>query len=211
MAYANEGQENMARLVIKTVGFDNRAIELRLGVNRVGRDASNDFPITHSTVSTYHCEFILSNDGIVLHDLDSTNGSFVNGQPVAEVWLEPGQTVRLGDVEMTVETTDITVSIPKFERAAPPPKPAVRLESGELVCPRHEHLVATFKCTHCGEVMCSGCVRMMRRQGGQPLFLCTICHNKCERIITEKAKAKKSFLGFLQDTVRVRFGGRPKE
>jgi hypothetical protein len=201
----------MARLLIKTSGFDSRPLELRLGVNRVGRDPDNDFPINHSTISIHHCELILSNDGIVLHDLDSTNGSFVNGQPVAEVWLEPGQTVRLGDVELLVESTEITVAIPKIEREIPVPKPPVRLENGAVVCSRHEDLMATFKCTHCGEVMCSGCVRMMRRQGGQPLFLCVLCHNKCERILTEKGKAKKSFLGFLQETVRLKFGGRPKD
>lgn len=201
----------MARLLIQTEGFDSRALELRLGVNRVGRDPENDFSINHSTISGQHCELILSNDGIVLHDLDSTNGSFVNGQPVAEVWLEPGQTVRLGDVELFVESTDVTVAIPKIEREIVVPKPSVRLDDGSLVCPRHEDLMATFKCTHCGEIMCSGCVRMMRRQGGQPLFLCILCHNKCERIITEKAKAKKGFLGFLQDTVRLKFGGRPKD
>jgi hypothetical protein len=201
----------MARLLIQTQGLDGRTLELRLGVNRVGRDEQNDFPITHPSVSSHHCELILSNDGVVLHDLDSTNGSFVNGQPVSEVWLEPGQRVRLGDVELLVESTEINVAIPKFERAVEPPKPPLVLEDGSFVCPRHTDLLATFKCTHCGEVMCSGCVRMMRRQGGQPLFLCMICHNKCERIVTEKAKAKKGFLGFLQDTVRFKFGGRPRD
>ncbi len=65
-------------------------LELRLGPNRVGRDPENDFTIEHPTVSTHHCEFILSNDGVVLNDLDSTNGSFVNGQQVTNIWLETG-------------------------------------------------------------------------------------------------------------------------
>jgi FHA domain len=201
----------MAKLLIQTQGFENRSIELRLGVNRVGRDEANDFPIPHPSVSTHHCELIFSSDGVVLHDLDSTNGSFVNGQPVSEVWLERGQRVRLGQIELFVEDTGISVSIPQFERAVPPPKPPLVLEDGSFVCPRHPDLLATFKCTKCGEVMCSGCVRMMRRQGGQPLFLCLLCHNKSERIITEKAKAKKGLFGFLQDTVRFKFGGRPKD
>jgi hypothetical protein len=51
---------------------------------------------------------------------------------------------------------------------------------------------------------------MMRIKGGKPLFLCCICHNQCERIISQKPKEKKGFLGFLQDTVRLKFGGRPK-
>jgi hypothetical protein len=200
----------MARLLIQSQEVQGRSLELRLGTNRVGRDPENDFAIEHPTVSTHHCEFILSNDGVVLHDLNSTNGSYVNDQPVTHAWLEAGQTVRLGDVPLLVETVEITIAIPKIERPVTVIKPPVQLESGALVCPRHEHLLATFKCLTCSEVMCSGCVRMMRRHGGQPLFLCAVCHNRCERILLQQAKPKKSILGFLQDTVRLKFGGRPK-
>jgi hypothetical protein len=199
----------MARLLVKTEGLGLNTLELRLGVNRIGRDPHNDFPIGHPTVSTHHCELIVSNDGVVLHDCASTNGTFVNGQPVSEVWLEPGQQVHFGDVEFLVESTDVNISIPKIEREAPKPPPIV-LEDGALLCPRHPEHLAAFKCTHCHEVMCSSCVRMMRIRGGKPLFLCCVCHNKCERIVSEKPKVKKSFLGFLQDTVRLKFGGRPK-
>ena len=191
--------------------MENRTLELRLGPNRVGRDPENDFQIEHDTISSQHCEFILSHEGVVLHDLGSTNGSFVNGQTVDHVWLEDGQTVRLGDVELLVESTDITVAIPKVEQMVVAPQPPVQREDGTLVCPRHEEVLATFKCLHCGEVMCSGCVRMMRRHGGQPLFLCIICHSKCERIVTEQVRARKGFFGFLQDTVRFKFRGRPRE
>ena len=200
----------MARLLVKTQGLGSNTLDLRLGVNRVGRDPLNDFSISHPTVSTHHCELILSIDGVVLHDCGSTNGSFVNDQPVSEVWLEPGQLVRFGDVELLVESTDFNISIPKIEREAPKPPPVV-LDDGVLLCPRHSELRATFKCTHCHEVMCSSCVRMMRIKGGKPLFLCCVCHNKCERITNQKPKEKKGFLGFLQDTVRLKFGGRPKD
>jgi hypothetical protein len=46
---------------------------------------------------------------------------------------------------------------------------------------------------------------MMRIIGGKPLFLCCICHQKCERIVSETVKPKKGFFGFLQDTVRLKF------
>ena len=103
----------MARLLIKTEGLENQTLELRLGVNHVGRDPDCDFPIDHPTVSTSHCELVLSNDGVMLRDCDSTNGTFVNGEPVKEAWLLPGQTVHLGDVELFVETTEVNVAIPQ--------------------------------------------------------------------------------------------------
>jgi hypothetical protein len=46
----------------------------------------------------------------------------------------------------------------------------------------------------------------MRIKGGQPLFLCTICSHKCEPIkVVEPKKKKKGFLGFLADTVKLKF------
>ena len=106
----------MARLLIKTEGLEQRTLELRLGVNRVGRDPDCDFPIVHSTVSTSHCELVVSSEGVMLRDCDSTNGTFINGDPVTEAWLIPGQEVKMGEVELLVENTDINVAIPQFER-----------------------------------------------------------------------------------------------
>lgn len=200
----------MARLLVKTEGLNLNHLELRLGVNHVGRDPQSDFLLNHPTVSTHHCELILSNDGVVLHDCDSTNGSFVNGQPVREIWLEAGNEVKFGDVELFVESTEASISIPKIEREIP--KPPVVLPDGALLCPRHPEARATFKCPHCREIMCTGCVRMMRIKGGKPLFLCCVCHQKCERIGGGPARKKKGFFGFLQQTVQLKFGhARPKE
>jgi hypothetical protein len=153
----------MARLLIKTDGLERQAIELRLGVNRVGRDPELDFSVNHPTVSTNHCELVVSNDGVLLRDCDSTNGTFVNGKPVVEARLLPGQTVGLGSVELFVENTDVNVAIPQFERERP--KPPVVLGDGSILCPRHAPVAATHKCTHCSEVMCDNCVRVMKRKG----------------------------------------------
>ncbi len=195
----------MARLLVKTKGLDNRTLELRLGVNRVWRNPECDFPITHSTVSTNHCELVVSADGVLLRDCNSTNGTFINGDPVKEAWLAPGQEVKLGDVELFVENTEIHIAIPKFERPRQTPPPPVVLPDGAISCPRHADAYATYRCTHCREVMCSTCVHVMRRKGGQPLFLCVLCSHKCEPIETGKQKKKKGFFGFLQDTVKLKF------
>src|SRR5471030_1981190 len=95
----------MARLLIKTAGLENRILELRLGVNRVGRDPRCEFCIDHPTISSRHCELALSGDGVYVRDCNSTNGTFVNGNPVMEAWLDAGQKLRLGNVELLVEST----------------------------------------------------------------------------------------------------------
>ncbi|HXB61143.1 MAG TPA: FHA domain-containing protein [Candidatus Acidoferrales bacterium] len=204
----------MATLLIKTEGLENQVLELRPGVNRVGRSPDSDFVINHGTVSTNHCEFILSADGVFLRDCDSTNGSSVNGSPIKEARLLAGQTVGLGDVELFVESTEANVVIPEYER--PRPKPPVVLPTGAMICPRHTQAEAKYKCTHCREIMCGECVHVLRRKGGSPLFLCPLCSHKCELIQIVTAKKKKSFVEFLEDTVKLRFrdtvtGKKPKK
>jgi hypothetical protein len=193
----------MARLLIKTAGLENRILELRLGVNRVGRDPECEFCIEHPTISLVHCELALSGDGVYIRDCGSTNGTFINGQPVMEAWLDAGQELRLGDVELLVESTGTTIAIPKIEREQPR-APAI-LPTGVNACSTHPETPATFRCTNCKETMCNACVHVMRRKGGQPLFLCRLCSNKCERIHVAQPKKKKGFAAFL-DTVKLKFG-----
>ena len=195
----------MAKLLIKTGGFDERALVLRLGVNHVGRDPDCEHCIEHPTISSRHCELALTNDGVYVRDCKSTNGTFINGKPVLEAWLDAGQTLRLGDVELLVESTDANMAIPKFERPRQVAPPPVVLPDGALSCSRHPALHATYKCTHCKEVMCNACVHVMRRRGGAPHFLCVICSHESEPIQVAPPKKKKGFFGFLQDTVKLRF------
>jgi pSer/pThr/pTyr-binding forkhead associated (FHA) protein len=192
----------MATLVIKNGGNSGSVIELNLGVNRIGRSPDADFKIEHPTISALHCEFVLSDGAVLLRDCGSTNGTFVDGARVKEATLIPGQTVHLGDVELFVETIDATIAIPRFDR--PRPKPPVVLDDGTILCPQHPESQASYRCTHCHEVMCEACVHKLRRRGGKALQLCPLCSHKCERISGEKRR-KRSLLGFLQKTVKIPF------
>ena len=195
----------MARLLIKTAGLENRTLELRLGVNRIGRNPDCDFPIIHPTVSADHCEIVVSADGVLLRDCGSTNGTFVNGDAIREAWLMRGQEVRFGDVELFVESTEVNVVIPQYERERP--KPPTLLEGGMVACNRHAQTPALYKCTHCHDVMCNQCIKIMRIKGGQSLFLCPSCSHKCEMIqVAAPEKKKRGILSFLTDTVRLKFG-----
>ena len=198
----------MARLIIKSAEIANRVIELNLGVNRLGRDPENDFPIEHPTVSASHCEIVLSNEGVIVRDCASSNGTFVGGERIEEAKLSAGQTVHLGEVELLVETTEVTIAIPKFD--VPRPAPPVVMSDGSLICPRHPRARATHQCTHCKEVLCDACVRRLRRRGGKLLKFCPLCSHPCEPIGGEKQK-KKSLLGIFRKTVKLPFFNRPKE
>lgn len=190
----------MARLVIKSEGFKDQVIELRLGVNRFGRSKENDFQIEHATVSSRHCEIELRADAVVVRDCGSTNGTFLESQPVQEAALQAGQMLALGDVKFLVETTEVVVAIPKFD--VPKPAPPVVLADGGLMCPRHPNARSTHQCTHCLEVMCDACVKRLRRRGGKTLKLCPLCSHHCAPLTGDKKK-KKSFLEFLNKTVKL--------
>jgi hypothetical protein len=202
---SNIEKENMARLIVKTAGLDVQFIDLKLGTTRVGRSPDADFSIVHPTVSSWHCDLVLTDGGVTIRDLESTNGTFVNGEPVRETRLLAGQTVRLGDVELLVESTDVKVIIPKFICTEVPAPPVV-LNDGSLLCPRHPQARATHQCTHCKEVMCEACVHRLRRKGGKTLLmLCPICSQAVESIGGPQKPRKKSLLARVGETVKLKF------
>ena len=200
----------MASLVIKSAAFGSRVIELNLGVNRFGRSPENDFQIEHPTVSALHCEIVLAGEGVLVRDCASSNGTFVGGERVEEASLSAGQTLHLGEVELLIETTEVTVAIPKFDISCP--APPVVLPDGSLICPRHPQARVTHKCTHCREVLCDACVHRLRRHRGKLLKLCPLCSHPCVPIESDKPK-KRSFLGLWVKTVKLPFlhGSRKKE
>jgi pSer/pThr/pTyr-binding forkhead associated (FHA) protein len=192
----------MATLLIKSEGFGDRVIELRLGVNRFGRGPGNDFQIQHAAVSARHCQILVGGEGLVARDCASTNGTFVEGRPIREARLSNGQTLRLGGVEFLVQSTEVTVAIPKFDM--PRPAPPVVLKDGSMICPRHPEARVTHQCTHCRQVLCDECVHRLRRRGGKTLKLCPLCSHKCQPIAGEKRK--RGFLsGLFGKTVKLPF------
>jgi pSer/pThr/pTyr-binding forkhead associated (FHA) protein len=193
----------VARLIVKSEGFNNQVIQLRLGVNRLGRSEDNDFQIEHSTISSCHCELVIGSGSITVRDCNSTNGTFVSGQQISEATLVAGQTLCLGDVELFVESTDVTIAIPKFdvERPAPP----VVLTDGGLVCPRHPQARVTHQCTNCREILCDACVHRLRRRGGKVFKFCPLCSGKVEVLGGEKKKKKSLLTALLQKTVKLPF------
>ncbi len=96
----------MAKLVILTQGLPvtGRAHELNVDRTTIGRVEDNTFQIAETSVSSHHCEVLLRGNEVVIKDLNSTNGTFINDQPITESVLKPGQTLRLGTVELKLET-----------------------------------------------------------------------------------------------------------
>ncbi|WP_058270844.1 FHA domain-containing protein [Olsenella massiliensis] len=74
-----------------------------LGPVVVGRSPSSDIVVDEPYVSATHARFTLQGPALVLEDLDSTNGTLVNGHPINQpVTLRDGDEVQVGDAIMRV-------------------------------------------------------------------------------------------------------------
>jgi DNA-binding NtrC family response regulator len=62
----------------------------------VGSAANNSLVLTDPTVSGYHFVLVVGPDGVILRDVDSTNGTTVGGYRVGTAWLKPGASIGLG-------------------------------------------------------------------------------------------------------------------
>ena len=93
----------MAKLVILNQGMAGRTFDLNIERTTVGRVEDNTFQITDASVSSHHAEILLRGTDIVIRDLNSTNGTFINNEPISEVILKPGQTLRFGHVELKID------------------------------------------------------------------------------------------------------------
>jgi len=69
----------------------------------IGRGLDNDLVIDDPRVSRHHAQITFRHSHYLLRDLRSTNGTFVNGQPVEAVVLAPGDLVSIGGFEMLFE------------------------------------------------------------------------------------------------------------
>lgn len=69
----------------------------------IGTDVSADLKLSDPTVSRRHAELVLSDGRVLIRDLDSRNGTFVNGVSVVAAHLTSGCRIRLGRTELVFD------------------------------------------------------------------------------------------------------------
>ncbi len=90
----------MAKLVVNSGLARGREFQLKPGVNSFGRAFNSDFRLEDSSVSGAHAQIVVDELSVTVKDLGSTNGTFINRSQVREGFLQPGQVISLGGVEM---------------------------------------------------------------------------------------------------------------
>ena len=180
-----------------------KVIELRDGLTTVGRGLDNILHLEDATISHHHAELMVEFGKVMLRDLDSTNGTRINGKRIAEMRLGKGDRLSFGELEMLFECD----SAPDGERS---PAGTARSSAAEchqtpgtqlgatLTTKFHSRLHAlaeaqvvpdSGRCVQCG--ICSyncpaGIDVRAHAWRGRPIFdshclTCSECVNRCPR------------------------------
>ena len=91
--------------LLKTGEGADEAFTFRIlpgNVKTIGRAPRADFIVDANLVSRLHCRVSAGASGLEVVDLDSTNGTFVNGQRVTRAPLNDGDRLGVGRVELVV-------------------------------------------------------------------------------------------------------------
>jgi pSer/pThr/pTyr-binding forkhead associated (FHA) protein len=121
----------MAKLILSLEGQVIREIELNKERMTIGRKPHNDIQIENLAVSGEHAAITTILNDSFLEDLDSTNGTLVNGAAVKKHVLQNGDIIEIGKFKLEYANPQASQEAPDFERTmilrspvAAPPKPA---------------------------------------------------------------------------------------
>jgi Zn-finger nucleic acid-binding protein len=186
----------MALLRITSGDSAGASFAIGSGSHRVGRADGNHLRMPDGSVSSSHCEVALDPAGnLLVRDLGSTNGTFIEGQRVREALVLPGQRLRLGSLEMVYENSLAPHSAPAMPvpvNLPPPPVPnapnaahvqqaiAVSAEQAPPAnpCFMHSFSEAIAVCKKCGAQACSECTKK-QKVGRKILHFCPKCGGSC--------------------------------
>jgi adenylate cyclase len=121
--------------LISTAG--DQSIDFQLGRTLVvGRAVTSDVPIYDPTISRRHAEITLSDNGVLVKDLGSSNGTFLNGAKIAEAEAGPNDVVTFGKVAFRVK--EVTTAPPRPQVVPVPsdftsPKASAGVPGGTIV------------------------------------------------------------------------------
>ena len=176
-------------VVFEPCGGEGERFEMgaRATVIQVGRKAKNDVTLVHNGVSGRHAVLRWDDGVVTLTDLESTNGTFVNGNRITECVLESGDQVRFDAISFQVtygtppahdelasapvEGQDRTMMLSEEQILAMTPaaedeSPEVGDEENEaepihlehVFCLRHKNRISQQSCDVCNRPYCSECL-----------------------------------------------------
>jgi uncharacterized protein (TIGR02996 family) len=99
-----------------------RTVELKLGDLTIGRIADNDVVLPHHNISRRHARFVAREgaDQLIIVDLKSTNGTFVNGERIVMPWrVGPSDRIQIGDFTLAMLEAHANADSARVQLSAP--------------------------------------------------------------------------------------------
>jgi predicted component of type VI protein secretion system len=108
----------MAKLILSMDGLVLKEILLNKERMTIGRKATNDIQIDNLAISGEHAAVVTILNDSFLEDLNSTNGTLVNGQPAKKHFLKNGDVIELGKYKLkyVAEQVQPVVDAADFEK-----------------------------------------------------------------------------------------------
>lgn len=181
------------------------AFELLPGLNRLGRNPTNDFRISDPSISSFHVEIVVAENVVRVRDLGSTNGTYIDDVKVDEGLLRPENVLRLGNVRLALDEVAVT------PMCHVPPTTVDRSEEAAQVeiapsCAYHSADRASYRCENCGGALCSRCVVVIGKSKFGATTMCPMCNGQCYALPSQDSPQQKpGLLGRLTQTLRLPF------
>ncbi len=137
----------MAKLILNPTAHSRRDIPLRGELLSIGRDPTNDVVLSDAMVSRRHAVIERLGQRYILRDCNSSNGSLVNGNLIAERPLRDGDLVAIGAMRLLFRDDPV---------ADGPSGKVLRHPSAQrMICPScgQPHRAGDAFCRQCGEVV----------------------------------------------------------
>jgi hypothetical protein len=98
-------------LILIGEGESSEGLRLRLVQlsSLIGRNPACDFPLDHTSISRQHCLLQITDRGLHVRDLGTTNGTRVNGIVLTEGYINVGDTLQMGHLSFFVEKDESEV------------------------------------------------------------------------------------------------------
>lgn len=104
----------LGNFLVRSGTLKGQRLVVKTPIVNIGRAEYNDVVLPDESVSTAHAKLQRREGVWVLVDLDSTNGTFVDGERVkGEIPLAPGAAVRFGEISLVFEPTDDAAEVAK--------------------------------------------------------------------------------------------------
>jgi len=111
-------------LVLFKKDGDFKSFPVNRSAVTIGRSHNCDFQIPVISVSKKHCKLICKSDTVTIRDLDSRNGTLVNGKLIHETTVNPGDSIEIGPLVFVIQINNEPAvlknpKLPENEKADP--------------------------------------------------------------------------------------------